>query len=102
MVSGLWLAFFDSLGSGFEEVARELAHLVEEAFEFSLFCDGAWNFHQVASLAGSVYDACLRLCQADPRIPCAEDVNGTYKTDLYVEYSGHWTPLAPMSYTTID
>ena len=41
MVSGAWLAFFDSWDSGFEEVARELAHGIEEAFEFSLLSDGA-------------------------------------------------------------
>jgi len=57
-----------------------------------------WNFHQVAHYS-NVYDACLRLDQSDPRIPCNEAINGAYKSDLYD--SGTWTPGAPFSYTTV-
>ena len=59
----------------------------------------SWNFHQIANYS-NVFDACLRLDQADPRIPRDEDINGTYKTDLYD--SGTWSPQAPFSYTTVE
>lgn len=59
----------------------------------------AWNFHQVGNYSG-VYDACLRLNQSNPRIPTGENVNGSYKTDLYD--SGTWDPKAPFSYTTVN
>jgi len=60
---------------------------------------GAWNFHQVGNYSG-VYDACLRLKQSNPRIPTGEDINGSYKTDLYD--SGTWDPKAPFNYTTVN
>ena len=64
---------------------------------------GWWNFHQVACFGGGVYDACLRLKQSDPRIPCGEDVDGSYKTDLYdPSPPGEWTPMSPFSYEEVQ
>lgn len=46
-----------------------------------------WNFHQFAYM-GNVFDACLQLVESNPRIPINEDVNGSYKNDLF--HSGDW------------
>jgi len=59
----------------------------------------SWNFHQVGNYS-NVYDACLRFDPSDPRIPRNEDVDGTYKDDLYD--SGTWSPQAPFDYTTVE
>lgn len=59
---------------------------------------GTWNFHQIGWY-NNVYDACMRIKQSDPRIAVNEDVNGTYKTDLFS--SGSWEPKTPFYYTTV-
>jgi len=48
----------------------------------------------------NVFDACLRLDESNPRIPCDEEVNGSYKSDLHD--SGDWSPETPFSYTSVD
>ena len=60
---------------------------------------GQWTFHQVTHYS-NVYDSCLRLDQANPRIPRGEDVDGTYKADLFD--SGTWDPWTPFDYTGLD
>lgn len=63
---------------------------------------GWWNFHQVANLS-AVYDACLRLNQSSPRIPVGEDINGSYKNDLFDPVPGSvWAPKDSLSYQTVD
>jgi len=57
-----------------------------------------WNFHQVANYSG-IYDACLQLDPSNPRISLGEDINGTYKNDLFD--SGVWLPGIPFSYTEV-
>ncbi len=60
--------------------------------------DGAWNFHQFGWYDGAVYDACVKLRESAPYIPVHDELNGSYKTNLYDEaktsqYSGWgWTP----------
>lgn len=66
---------------------------------------GQWNFHQVVAFndptdGERVYDGCLRLKQATPRIPIHEQVNGTYKADLF--QAGFWTPQARFEYTGVS
>jgi len=60
---------------------------------------GEWNFHQVADYSG-VYDASLRLKPDNPRVPCGEDINGSYKDDLFD--SGQWVPKTPFEYTAVE
>jgi len=59
---------------------------------------GYWNFHQVG-WKSNIYDACLKLNQSNPRIPVNENIDGSYKSDLF--NSGYWTPQSPTSYTTV-
>ena len=58
-----------------------------------------WNFHQVTHYS-NVYDSCLRLDPASPRIPRNEDVNGAYRDDLYD--SGTWEPGTPFEYNGVN
>ena len=62
--------------------------------------NGKWNFHQVGWL-NNVYDACIML-DSIPRVPVNEDVNGSYKEDLY--NSGSWVPYTGYTfhYTVVN
>ncbi len=57
-----------------------------------------WAFHQVGYL-NNVYDACLKLKQSSPRIPVNENINGSYKNDLFD--LGGWHPQSTLSYTNV-
>ena len=57
-----------------------------------------WNFHQVGWY-NNVYDACIKVNYNNPRIPVNENINESYKTDLY--YSGDWEPKIPFYFTTV-
>jgi hypothetical protein len=59
---------------------------------------GEWNFHQVGYVS-NVYDACLELQNTSVRVPKNEDINGSYKTDLFS--SGTWTPGSLFRYTSV-
>ncbi|MCF8358392.1 MAG: hypothetical protein K9H26_06510 [Prolixibacteraceae bacterium] len=59
---------------------------------------GTWNFHQVGYYS-NVFDACLQLDQSSPRIPINEQINGSYKNDLFD--SGYWTPNNATAYTYV-
>ncbi|MDI6783474.1 MAG: hypothetical protein QME64_05180 [bacterium] len=59
-----------------------------------------WNFHQVGWYSDKVYDACLRLNIDEPRVPVNEDIDGSYKEDLFE--AGYWDPDTPSSYTEVD
>lgn len=64
----------------------------------SQWVTGIWNFHQVG-WKSNVWDACLKLKQSNPRIPVDENINGSYKNDLF-EY-GYWDLENPKSYATV-
>lgn len=57
-----------------------------------------WNYHQVG-WKSNVWDACIRLDYNNPRIPVNENINGSYKNDLY--FLGAWTPLTATKYTSV-
>ncbi len=57
-----------------------------------------WNFHQVGWNL-NVYDACVRLDPDNPRIPVNEDINESYKSDLFDH--GYWNPDTPFNYTNV-
>ncbi len=61
---------------------------------------GAWNFHQFGWYGGEVYDACIELDMSSPRVPTGEDLNTTYKNDLYD--AGYWTPQTPFIINDFD
>lgn len=48
-----------------------------------------WDCHQVAWYGSLAYDACIKLNESTPRIPCGESIDGSYKADLYD--SGNWS-----------
>jgi hypothetical protein len=60
---------------------------------------GGWNFHQIG-YCSNVYDACLELTINGTRVPKNEDINGSYKSDLF--YYGDWTLSGLFRYTTVQ
>jgi hypothetical protein len=58
-----------------------------------------WYLHQFG-WKGNVYDACLKLKQTDPRVPVNEDLDTTYKNDLFD--SGTWSPQLQSKITDFD
>ena len=66
----------------------------------STWSGGGWNFHQFGWYGGKVYDSCVKLKQSAPYVPVGDDINGSYKNNLYD--SGTWTPQTPHTITSFD
>jgi len=58
-----------------------------------------FDYHQVGHYS-NVFDASLRVCGANPRVPCDEEIDGSYKSDLYD--SLYWTPQDPFEYEEVN
>jgi len=59
-----------------------------------------WGWHVIGWYNSSVYDACIRLNESSPRVPIGDDLEGSYKNDLY--QSGTWNPLGSSYLTAVQ
>ena len=64
---------------------------------------GIWSHHQFAWFNGKVYDACVKLKESTPYIPVNDDLDTSYKPNVWdTTKPGNWIPATPHEIMSFD